>query len=346
MDRRILVADDKGYCFTEIKALVPAGVECVRSSGMDDCITRMRENPFQVLMVAAAMPQAFSLIRIVRKSRDLASVPLVVLAEAGQESLIEKHGQLPTRADRYLLRPLDRELLAGILDELAAVGPQPTVTFGAPPRPSPPPMPVIPSVPPEAIPETPGFGDFMHGAPEAMQRIQDELRRSRENIGALEKDLHLALASSKHMAALREENRLLRQRLKSFEEQARSARDYSSIFERLEKGYKDTIADLERLIGEKDRMVAELREQSPIGADTATLERMEEAGRRISKMQEGLRRAVGIVESMEAHLDDLDLDEIARLNAAIDAGDSVSFSDDESTQVVDLRSLDDKSFDF
>jgi hypothetical protein len=186
----------------------------------------------------------------------------------------------------------------------------------------------------------------MHGAPEAMQRIQDELRRSRENIGALEKDLHLALASSKHMAALREENRLLRQRLKSFEEQARSARDYSSIFERLEKGYKDTIADLERLIGEKDRMVAELREQSPIGADTATLERMEEAGRRISKMQEGLRRAVGIVESMEAHLDDLDLDEIARLNAAIDAGDSVSFSDDESTQVVDLRSLDDKSFDF
>jgi hypothetical protein len=302
---------------------------------MDDCITRLRETPFNVLIVAAAMPQAFSLIRIVRKSRDLVSVPLVVVAEAGQEGLIEKHGQLPTRADRYLLRPLDRELLGSIIEELDQGAPR------------------VAQVPEsdlrsfaDSLPEPVTIPGFMHSAPEAMQRIQDELRRSRENIGALEKDLHLALASSKHMTALREENRLLRQRLKSFEEQARSARDYSSIFERLEKGYKDTIADLERLIREKDRMVAELREQSPIGADAATLERFEETGRRLDKMQAGLRRAVGIVESLDARFEELDLDEIARLTAALDAGDSISFSEDESTQVVDLRSLEDKNFDF
>lgn len=332
MARKVLVADDRGSCFSEVRSLVPPGTETLKSSNMDDCIAKMRDLGVNVLVISAIMPQAFSLIRIVKKSADLAGIPLIVVAESGQENLIEKHGQLPTRADRYLMRPIDPELFADVLREFLDEERD-----------------ISPRLEEATVPgrQVPSAQDFLGDAPAAMQRIQDELRRSRENIQALEKDLHISMQSTKQMAALREENRLLRQRLRSFDEQSRAAREHTSIFERLETGYKDTIADLERLIREKDNLIADIREQLP-SADQGSevellMEKLEATGTKMSRTYEKVRKASSLLEFFSSRFEEIDLDQIGELLETLDPGDSISFSEDESTQIVDIANINEKN---
>ncbi len=327
MEPPIVVADDKGLCFDEARAILKVSeIEVVRASSMEDCIHRLRKTRASVLVVSATMKRAFSLLRIVRHSRDLRSIPLIVIAAPGQEELIEKHGQLPSRADRYLLQPLDPELFLGVIRDVH--GPSG-----------------------KAKPESDeGEAEFEVGEPEispmlpdkgAYQKIQNELRRSREKLQALEADLHSALQTSKQAADLRDENMALRKRIQANEAQTRSVKDYSSIFERLESGYKDTIADLERLVREKDDLVMDLRDQLPssdeIGINTRELmDRIERQNSRISSSRDGAARVLDLLERMRGQLEDLDLE--AWLRTAREAEDAVdlSFSDEESTQILDV----------
>jgi len=327
MEPPIVVADDKGLCFDEVRAILKdPEVEVVRASSMEDCIHRLRKTRASVLVVSATMKRAFSLLRIVRHSRDLRSIPLIVIAAPGQEELIEKHGQLPSRADRYLLQPLDPELFSGVIRDVRGPSEEAkTESDAGEPEPT--------SGEPEISPMLPDKG--------AYQKIQNELRRSREKLQALEADLHAALQTSKQSADLRDENAALRKRIQGNESQARSAKEYSSIFERLESGYKETIGDLERLVREKDDLVMDLRDQLPssdeIGVNVQDLmDRIERQNSRLSSSRDRATRVLDLLERMRGQLEGLDLE--AWLRTAREAEDAVdlSFSDEESTQILDI----------
>jgi len=327
MEPPIVIADDKGLCFDEVRAILKdPGVEVVRASSMEDCIHHLRKSRASILIVSATMKRAFSLLRIVRHSRDLREIPLIVIAAPGQEELIEKHGQLPSRADRYLLQPLDMELFDGVVREFLQ---------GVPAEESEVSTEDLDMEPPaeNAVPDSGAY-----------RKIQRELRSAREKTQTLEADLHAALQASKQVAELREENEALRGRIQSDTAQNRSANDYSSIFGRLETGYKETIGDLERLIREKDSLLSALRDQLPgtddIGVNARELmERIEHQNELISKAGDRAAKVLDVLERMQGQLESLDLE--SWLAAAQEAEDSVTlaFSEDESTQVLDLSSI-------
>ncbi len=326
MEAPIVVADDKGLCFDEVRAILKdPGAEVVRAASMEDCIHRLRKTRASILIVSATMKRAFSLLRIVRHSRDLRTIPLLVIAAPGQEELIEKHGQLPSRADRYLLQPLDSELFDGVVREFLHGIPEEDVEA---------------SVDGEPIAAVEGV------APDkgAYQKIQNELRRSREKLQALEADLHAALQTSKQAADLRTENEGLRKRIQSNEAQSRSSADYSSIFERLESGYKETIADLERLVRDKDNLIVDLRDQLPstdeIGVNAQELMgRIEAQNGRISTARDRATKVLEVLSRARGQLEGLDLE--GWLAAAREAEESVdlAFSEEESTQILDVSSI-------
>ena len=327
MESPIVVADDKGLCFDEVRAILDEpGAEIVRAGSMEDCIHRLRKTRASILIVSATMKRAFSLLRIVRHSRDLRTIPLIVIAAPGQEELIEKHGQLPSRADRYLLQPLDSELFGGVIREFLHGPPEEELEAAAEEV--------------EDVPPVEGVGPDKG----AYQKIQDELRRSREKAQVLEADLHAALQASKQVADLREENDVLRRRVQSNDAQSRTTADHSSIFERLEGGYKETIADLERLVRDKDDLITDLRDQLPstdeIGVNAQDLmRRIEHQNGRISSARDRAGKVLDVLERMRGQLEGLDLE--GWLRAAREAEDSVdlSFSDEESTQILDVNSI-------
>ena len=327
MESPIVVADDKGLVFDEVRAILKdPGAEVVRAASMEDCIHRLRKTRASILVVSATMKRAFSLLRIVRHSRDLRSIPLLVIAAPGQEELIEKHGQLPSRADRYLLQPLDSELFDGVVREFLEGVLEDEVEASADGL--------------EVIEPVEGVGPDKG----AYQKIQNELRRSREKLHALEADLHAALQTSKAAAELRAENEGLRKRIQSNEAQTRSSADYSSIFERLESGYKETISDLERLIGDKDNLIADLRDQLPstdeIGVNAAELMgRIEAQNGRISTARDRAAKVLEVLSRAQGQLEGLDLE--GWLAAAREAEESVdlAFSEEESTQILDVSSI-------
>ena len=313
--------------FDEVRAILnePA-TEIVRAASMEDCIHQLRKSRASVLVVSATMKRAFSLLRIVRHSRDLRTIPLIVVAAPGQEELIEKHRQLPSRADRYLLQPLDSELFDGVVREFLQGIPEEEAELSA-----------------DGIDADLNIEDAPPGKG-VYQKIQDELRRSRDQFQALERDLHAALQASKQAGDLREENDALRKRLQANEAQARTVTDYSSIFERLETGYKETISDLERLVRDKDNLISALHEQLPssdeVGVNARELmERIEHQGSQISAAQDRAAKVLECLERMNGQLDGLDL--AAWLKSAQEAEDSVdlTFSDEESTQILDVSSL-------
>lgn len=327
MESPIVVADDKGLVFDEVRAILKdPGAEVVRAASMEDCIHRLRKTRASILVVSATMKRAFSLLRIVRHSRDLRTIPLLVIAAPGQEELIEKHGQLPSRADRYLLQPLDSELFDGVVREFLAGVSEDEAEAS------------VDGV--EVIEPVEGV------APDkgAYQKIQNELRRSREKLHALEADLHAALQTSKAAAELRAENEGLRKRIQSNDAQTRTSADYSSIFERLESGYKETISDLERLIGDKDNLIADLRDQLPstdeIGVNAAELMgRIEAQNSRISTARDRAAKVLDVLSRAQGQLEGLDLE--GWLAAAREAEESVdlAFSEEESTQILDVSSI-------
>ncbi|MFH1532560.1 MAG: hypothetical protein ABIK09_17690 [Pseudomonadota bacterium] len=327
MEPPIVVADDKGLVFDEVCAILKdPGAEVMRAVSMEDCIHRLRKTRASILIVSATMKRAFSLLRIVRHSRDLRTIPLIVIAAPGQEELIEKHGQLPSRADRYLLQPLDMELFDGVVREFLHGIPEEDADSSA--------EGIEAVAPPEVVAPDKG----------AYQKIQNELRRSRDKSQALEADLHAALQASKQVAELRAENEALRKRVQSSDAQSRSVKDYSSIFERLESGYKETIGDLERLVRDKDNLIGDLRDQLPstdeIGVNALDLmARIEAQNGRISNAQDRATKVLGVLERMRGHLEGLDLE--AWLRTAREAEESVdlTFSDEESTQILDVASL-------
>ena len=302
--------------------LGPAGLKLDQATAMDECIEKAREARPAVVVVYAAMKRAFSLLRLLRHSEDLAGIPLVVVGEPDQEGLIAKHRKLPSRADRYLLRPLDPELLKSVVEEFLGTNPE-----------------II--IPP--LPERLTDAHF-EAPPDAYEKMDSELQKYRDRVAQLEKDLAAVLKSSKELTRLREENEELNTALEESMANQAPAEDYSDLFDRLETGYKDTIEDLEHLIGEKDEIIANLAASDELDGEErqAMTARLEGEQARSGEMKKAIRQLAGILEEMGKLEADLGLGEALKEwdRHQKKAGElTAAFSFDEETLVVSAEVL-------
>ncbi len=318
-----MVADDLGDCFAEIvQALGPAGLKLDQATTMEECIDKARKFRPAVVVVYAAMKRAFSLLRLLRHSDDLAGIPLVVVGEPDQEGLIVKHRKLPSRADRYLLRPLDPELVKSVVEEFLGTNPEI----------------IIPELP-ERLTDA-----HFEAPPDAYEKMESEIQKYRDRVSQLERDLQAVLKSSKDMTRLREENEELTAALEEASANQAPAEDYSELFRRLESGYKDTIEDLEHLIGEKDEIIANLAASDELDGEErqALTGRLEEEQARSGEMKKVIRQLSGVMDEMSKMAEDIGLE------AALEDWDShkqkagelsAAFSFDEETLVVSAEVL-------
>jgi response regulator RpfG family c-di-GMP phosphodiesterase len=330
MKPTILVADDVGACFKEVgKAFAGRNILVDRAVSLEDCVDKCRASLPKVLLVFAGMSRAFSLLRIVRRSEDLGQIPLIVAGEPEQEELMAKHRKLPSRADRYLLRPLDLELVRSVFAEFLGKGAHDDIRID---EKTPPPLPVRKGA--QAVAD----------APDAYSRVQDELRNYQSRVKELEQDLAALSKVSKENASLREEVvRLRAEAAVPAGAVGESSEDYNDLFARLEVGYKETIDDMERLVQEKDQIIARLAASDGGGEDLQTLTKeLEREKERYQESVKALRQALGLLDDMarseaEVGLEDL----LAKLEEMVEQADALasSFGFDEETVIVDAATI-------
>jgi hypothetical protein len=330
MSSLFVVADEAGNCFEEISAaLKPMSAAILQVRAADECVEKARERKPNAIVVYAAMNKAFSLLRLLRHSADLSSIPLVVVADPEQETLIAKHRELPSRADRYLLRPLDGELIRSVMLEFAA---------GAS-------APAAPSAPPRSAKVRSELSEDFDAPPDAYQQMEEELTRYRARVAQLEKDMQAFHMVTKELGRLRAENDRLSQALVA-EQQTSAAGaepDFSEMYARLEQGYKETIEDLDRLIREKDDTIARLAESDDNqGLEKQTLmRRVKEEQAKVGEFRKALRHIASLVDELSGIETEVDfestLDELRTKTS--EAARETSFGQEEKTQVVDHENM-------
>lgn len=340
MKPRILLADDVGNCARELRAILsPRDVDLDVADSMASCVDRMREVPPAVLFVFAGMKRAFSLMRMVRHSDDLLVTPLVVVGEASHEDLIAKHRQLPTRADRYLLMPLDGELVRSVLLELLQeVGSEM-------PGDEPPPVPLDVEILPVEF-EVAEASEMVaeDSVPDAYMKVNQELVSYRQKVSELEQDLRLAIQINKEVRRLQEDNLKLKARVREEEEGRKTRENFGDLFKRLEQGYKDTIQDLEQLLREKDSLIARLASQGEdASAQSNTFEeQLREEQRRVAELKRPFSQILGMLDEMDHLANELNVVELRQQLAEMDKADgetSAEIAFDEKTLVVSAEEL-------
>lgn len=334
MKQSILIADDVGACYKELVAAFEGRkLKLARAINLEDCVEQCRTTSPTILFVYAGMSRAFSLLRIVRRSDDLGKVPLIVCGEPEQEELIAKHRKLPSRADRYLLRPIDVELVRSVAAEFLEGVADPDIR--------------VDEKTPPPLPGRPGKGAIAE-APDAYSRVQEELKAYQGRVKELEQDLLALSKVSKENVALREELTQVRLRttadsLKPNEPRG-EGEDFNELFVRLEEGYKATIDDLERLIQEKDEMIARLAASDGAGgAEQAGLAgELEREQERLGELTRTVRQASKLLDELALSEAELGLEDLlGRIATMAEEAEhlAVGFAFDEETVVVDAKSI-------
>ncbi|GEM_PF-4137801 len=314
MSAIVLIADDAGPCYADFaKILKGTELKLTLVRSPEECLEVIPGLKPHIVVVYAAMSRAFSLMRSLRQMAETMERPLLVVGEADQEELLSRHRSLPSRADRYLVRPLEEEevrqamydLLGGSLVETNAGPAQPQV---------------------------------QDPAPSAYDRLADELASYKSQVAQLQKDLEVASKAARELNTVREENQSLKVRM--LEQDAAGAHVSSDLFQRLELGYKETIEDLERLIQEKDSLLAGMR---AAGADAKRAPAEASALQaQITDMKRAFRLIRSALTDLELAENDLDLfaisDFLNRDDSDIEEEDT-GFGIEDKTVVVSGKDL-------
>jgi len=327
MNPGIIAADDSGLCLSELKEILgPLAVDLRIAATMEDCIELCRERRPDAVVVYAGMSRAFSLLRLLRRSEDLAAIPLVVVGDPEQEELIAKHRTLPSRADRYMLRPLDRELARSVLEEFFEDEPVDGEIMLTIPEKTPPPLPLS--------------GESIFDAvPDAASKMEEELKRYQGRVKELEQDLKDAMQVAKDNAELRREVEDLQGQVAEARTQSAGGQDFGELFGRLEIGYKDTIADLEKLLQEKDEIIANLAAgDGPDGGEGEALaQELEREQARHGELVASLRQLSSLLQNLSEEEDRVGIADLMERLAGQEEQTGLDgiLSFDEETVVVD-----------
>src|SRR5579871_611914 len=115
--RVLLLDDDEQFVADAQAALSGAGCEVTSLPSGDAGLARAVTDRFDVVVVSAELRgvNGFRLCNRMKKDQRVQAVPVLLLAGAASAAGVEGHRQLPTRADVYLMKPLEMsELLAQV----------------------------------------------------------------------------------------------------------------------------------------------------------------------------------------------------------------------------------------
>jgi CheY-like chemotaxis protein len=131
----LLVEPDGGLADEIRRAFDPLGFSVTALQAGEPAVERCRQEPPDLILLAAELPDMSGFSVCNRLKRALATVPLILYTAEATEAAVEAHRSTRSRADDYLRKPFDvAELLGRAAALLNAVAPE-MPTPAAPPTP-------------------------------------------------------------------------------------------------------------------------------------------------------------------------------------------------------------------
>lgn len=106
---------DKGSLIQYLRSAAYETVVTDRTDGIVDIVAQV--NP-KAIVLSADMRGGFTACHRLKKDKALRRIPIILVAGAVGSDVIRKHQMLPTRADQYLSKPVDKEEFRRALVEL------------------------------------------------------------------------------------------------------------------------------------------------------------------------------------------------------------------------------------
>src|SRR3954462_13857005 len=125
-ERNLLCIEPDGATVAEIRsALEPYGFGIENIPNGDDAIEWGRSHPTSLIILSVEPRKVgYAICNKLKRSPSLREVPLILISAEETLATFEQHKKLKSRADEYLLKPLDMSELASKVDQLVGLGPK------------------------------------------------------------------------------------------------------------------------------------------------------------------------------------------------------------------------------
>lgn len=116
---KVLVVDDLPTELELIcRVLQHAGIDVIRASDGDEAVSRIQEEPADLVILDVVMPRmnGFEVIRELRGNEQTKSVPIIMCTQKNTD--IDKAWSTELGADAYLIKPFDPQQLLHTIQRL------------------------------------------------------------------------------------------------------------------------------------------------------------------------------------------------------------------------------------
>lgn len=360
---RVLVVEDVPEDREHVERILrDASFEPVGTDQPDELVKSVGQWSPRAIILSADMPRGFTACHRMKKDKALRRIPIILVSGRARPDVIRKHRLLPTRADHYLGKPVDGEELRRALAELLPEdfrGPAKEITVSEVPDRT-----VVGGGLETAVvtyveEEVSSLKSRLNAKVQALEqqlaqeraRLDATLRALAEHQRSERETLHrerLEAAREDGRREAREEARVqseaLRSRVAELEAALATSREQAEawraeiaqnqvLFERLEAGYKESIAtaeeekrameaaltalenEVDALRAERDALKGALRELPALQETGARCELLEEELARVRAEKEGLEARVEALATEVRSLKE-GIAEVATLEAA------------------------------
>ncbi len=131
MSERILLCIEPDSATVEDirRELAPYALQIESISNGDEAIEWGRSNhPAVIILSVEPRKVGYAICNKLKRSPSLREVPLILISAEETQATFEQHRKLKSRADEYLLKPLDLAALTSKIDALVGLGPKPQKT--------------------------------------------------------------------------------------------------------------------------------------------------------------------------------------------------------------------------
>jgi CheY-like chemotaxis protein len=131
MSERILLCIEPDSATVEDirRELAPYALQIESIPNGDEAIEWGRSNhPAVIILSVEPRKVGYAICNKLKRSPSLREVPLILISAEETQATFEQHRKLKSRADEYLLKPLDLADLASKIDALVGLGPKPQKT--------------------------------------------------------------------------------------------------------------------------------------------------------------------------------------------------------------------------
>lgn len=338
---RVLVVEDVPEDREHVERILrDASFEPVRTDQPDDLANSVGQWSPRAIVLSADMPRGFTACHRLKKDKALRRIPIILVSGRAGPDVIRKHRLLPTRADYYLGKPVNGEELQRALAELLPEdfrGPAREITVSEAPDRTLVGGGLETAVVTYVEEEVSSLKSRLNAKVQALeQQLAQERARLDATLRALaeHQQSERETLSRERLEAAREDGRreareearvqseALRSRVAELEAALETSREQAEalraeiaqnqvLFERLEAGYKESIAmteeekrameasltalenEVDALRAERDALKAAVRELPALQETGARCELLEEELGRVRAEKDGLEARVG-----------------------------------------------------